>query len=94
MVLGFLLYEAADFTWHFGKMIYNGSKYAYDWYYKVPNSDEIEIDKLVIIERKLDKLEHILEKEEFQKLLHKLTDDDGTEILKNKLPTDPRMGEV
>ena len=49
MVLGFLLYEAADFTWHFGKIIYNGSKYAYNWYYEVPTPDEIEIDKLVII---------------------------------------------
>ena len=29
MVLGFLLYEAVDFTRHFGKIIYNGSKYAY-----------------------------------------------------------------
>lgn len=94
MVLGFLLYEAVDFTWHFGKMIYNGSKYAYDWYYEVPTSDEIEIDKLVIIERKLDKLEHILEKDEFQKLLHKLTDSDGNEILKNKLPSDPKIDEI
>ena len=94
MVLVFLLYEAVDFTWHFGKMIYNGSKYAYDWYYEVPTSDEIEIDKLVIIERKLDKLEHILEKDEFQKLLHKLTDSDGNEILKNKLPSDPKIDEI
>ncbi len=94
MVLGFLLYEAVDFTWHFGKMIYNGGKYAYDWYYEVPTSDEIEIDKLVIIERKLDKLEHILEKDEFQKLLHKLTDSDGNEILKNKLPSDPKIDEI
>lgn len=94
MVLGFLLYEAVDFTWHFGKMVYNGTKYAYDWYYEVPTSDEIEIDKLVIIERKLDKLEHILEKDEFQKLLQKLTDSDGNEILKNKLTTDPKIDEI
>ena len=74
MVLGFLLYEAVDFTWHFGKMIYNGSKYAYNWYYEVPTPDEIEIDKLVIIEKKLNKLESILEKEEFHKLLEQLKD--------------------
>ena len=75
MVLGFLLYEEVDFTWHFGKMIYNGSKYAYNWYYEVPTADEIEIDKLVIIEKKLNKLESILEKEEFHKLLEQLKDD-------------------
>tara|TARA_B100001093_G_scaffold478180_1_gene506100 strand:+ start:1392 stop:1619 length:228 start_codon:yes stop_codon:yes gene_type:complete len=75
MVLGFLLYEAVDFSWHFGKMIYNGSKYAYNWYYEVPTADEIEIDKLVIIEKKLNKLESILEKEEFHKLLEQLKDD-------------------
>ena len=75
MVLGFLLYEAVDFTWHFGKMIYNGSKYAYNWYYQVPTADEIEIDKLVIIEKKLNNLESILEKEEFHKLLEQLKDD-------------------
>lgn len=74
MVLGFLLYEAVDFTWHFGKMIYNGSKYAYNWYCEVPTPDEIEIDKLVIIEKKLNKLESILEKEEFHKLLEQLKD--------------------
>jgi len=94
MVLGFLLYEAADFTWHFGKLIYNGTKGVYDWYYEVPTQDDIEIDKLVIIEKKLDKLEHILEKDEFQKLLQKLTDGDGNEILKNKLTTDPKIDEI
>ena len=94
MVLGFLLYEAVDFTWHFGKIIYNGGKYAYNWYYEVPTSDDIEIDKLVIIERKLDRLESILEKDEFQKLLHKLVDEEGNEILKNKLPTDPKVDEI
>ena len=94
MVLGFLLYEAVDFTWHFGKMIYNGSKYAYNWYYEVPTPDDIEIDKLVSIERKLDRLDSILEKDEFQKLLHKLVDEEGNEILKNKLPTDPKVDEI
>ncbi len=94
MVLGFLLYEAADFTWHFGKIIYNGSKYAYNWYYEVPTADDIEIDKLVIIERKLNKLESILEQDDFKKLLHKLVDEDGNEILKNKLPTDPKVDEI
>jgi hypothetical protein len=94
MVLGFLLYEAADFTWHFGKLIYNGTKCVYDWYYEVPTQYDIEIDKLVIIEKKLDKLEHILEKDEFQKLLQKLTDSDGNEILKNKLTTDPKIDEI
>jgi hypothetical protein len=83
MVLGFLLYEAVDFTWHFGKLIYNGTKGVYDWYYEVPTQDDIEIDKLVVIEKKLDKLESILEKEEFQKLLHKLVDADDNELLKN-----------
>ena len=57
MVLGFLLYEAADFTWHFGKLIYNGTKSVYDWYYDVPTQDDIEIDKLIILEQKIDKLE-------------------------------------
>ncbi len=94
MVLGFLLYEAVDFTWHFGKMIYNGSKYAYNWYYEVPTPDDIEIDKLVIIEKKLDRLESILEKDEFQKLLNKLVDSKGNEILQNKLPTDPKIAEI
>ena len=69
MVLGFLLYEAVDFTWHFGKMVYNGTKYAYDWYYEVPTVDEIEIDKLVILEQKIDKLELMLEKIEPEHLL-------------------------
>ena len=94
MVLGFLLYEAADFTWHFGKIIYNGSKYAYNCYYEVPTSDDIEIDKLVIIEKKLNRLESILEKDDFQKLLHKLVDSKGNEILKNRLPTDPDIDEI
>ena len=48
----------------------------------------------VIIERKLNKLESILEKDDFQKLLHKLVDDDGNETLKNKLPTDPKIDEI
>ena len=90
MVLGFLLYEAVDFTWHFGKLIYNGTKGVYDWYYEVPTVDDIEIDKLVVIEKKLDRLESILEKDEFQKLLHKLVDADDNEILKNGLSPDTK----
>ena len=61
MVLGFLLYEAVDFVWHFGKMTYNGSKYVYDWYYEIPSADEIEIDKLKQLEEKIVHLEHLLE---------------------------------
>ena len=61
MVLGFLLYEAVDFVWHFGKMTYNGSKYVYDWYYEIPSADEIEIDKLKLLEEKIVHLEHLLE---------------------------------
>jgi hypothetical protein len=61
MVLGFLLYEAVDFVWHFGKMSYNGTKYVYDWYYEIPSVDEIEIDKLKLLEEKMVHLEHLLE---------------------------------
>ena len=61
MVLGFILYEAVDFVWHFGKMTYNGSKYVYDWYYEIPSADEIEIDKLKLLEEKIVHLEHLLE---------------------------------
>lgn len=60
MVLGFLLYEAVDFVWHFGKMSYNGSKYVYDWYYEVPTNDEIEISKLKALEEKIEHIENML----------------------------------
>ena len=29
MVLGFILYEAVDFVWHFGKLTWDGTKYVY-----------------------------------------------------------------
>ena len=60
MVLGFILYEAVDFVWHFGKMTYNGSKYVYDWYYEVPTNDEIEISKLKELEEKIVYIENML----------------------------------
>ena len=60
MVLGFILYEAVDFVWHFGKMTYNGSKYVYDWYYEVPTNDEIEISKLKELEEKIVHIENML----------------------------------
>ena len=69
MVLGFLLYEAVDFVWHFGKMSYNGSKYIYDWYYEIPSVDEIEIDKLKLLEEKMVHLEHLLEEKFDDKLM-------------------------
>tara|TARA_Y100001970_G_C13751936_1_gene611407 strand:- start:141 stop:365 length:225 start_codon:yes stop_codon:yes gene_type:complete len=69
MVLGFLLYEAVDFVWHFGKMTYNGSKYVYDWYYEIPSADEIEIDKLKLLEEKIVHLEHLLEDKLDDKLM-------------------------
>ena len=62
MVLGFLLYEAVDFAWHFGKMTYNGSKYVYDWYYEVPTPDDIEISKLKELEEKIIHIEDLLTK--------------------------------
>lgn len=61
MVLGFLLYEAVDLAWNFGGMTYRGSKYIYDWYYEVPTADEIEIDKLQLLEDKVTHLEELLE---------------------------------
>ena len=69
MVLGFILYEAVDFVWHFGKMSYNGSKYVYDWYYEIPSADEIEIDKLKLLEEKIVHLEHLLEEKFDDKLM-------------------------
>ena len=30
MVLGFILYEAVDFVWHFGKLTWDGIKYVYN----------------------------------------------------------------
>jgi len=60
MVLGFLLYEAVDFVWHFGKITYNGSKYVYDWYYEVPTPDDIEISKLKELEDKILHIEDLL----------------------------------
>ena len=60
MVLGFILYEAVDFVWHFCKMTYNGSKYVYDWYYEVPTNDEIEISKLKELEEKIVHIENML----------------------------------
>ncbi len=61
MVLGFLLYEAVDLVWNFGGMTYRGSKYVYDWYYEIPTADEIEIDKLQLLEDKVTHLEKLLE---------------------------------
>jgi len=61
MVLGFLLYEAVDLAWNFGGMTYRGSKYVYDWYYEIPTADEIEIDKLQLLEDKVTHLEKLLE---------------------------------
>ena len=60
MVLGFLLYEAVDFVWHFGKITHNGSKYVYDWYYEVPTPDDIEISKLKELEDKILHIEDLL----------------------------------
>ena len=61
MVLGFLLYEAVDLAWHFGGMTYRGSKYIYNWYYEIPSVDEIEINKLKLLEDKVTHLEKLLE---------------------------------
>ena len=61
MVLGFLLYEAVDLAWHFGGMTYRGGKYIYNWYYEIPTADEIEIDKLKLLEKKITNIEKLLE---------------------------------
>lgn len=61
MVLGFLLYETVDLVWHFGGMTYRGSKYIYDWYYQIQSADEIEINKLQLLEDKVTHLEKLLE---------------------------------
>jgi len=62
MVLGFILYEAVDFAWHFGKLTWDGTKYVYNWYYEIPTNDEIEINKLTLLENKIKHLEYLLEK--------------------------------
>ena len=62
MVLGFILYEAVDFVWHFGKLTWDGTKYVYNWYYEIPTNDEIEINKLTLLENKIKHLEDLLEK--------------------------------
>jgi len=60
MVLGFLLYEAVDLAWNFGGMTYRGVKNVYNWYYKVPTQDEIEIRKLGEIDKRMRHIENIL----------------------------------
>ena len=62
MVLGFILYEAVDFVWHFGKLTWDGTKYVYNWYYEIPSNDKIEIDKLTLLENKIKHIEELLEK--------------------------------
>ena len=42
-------------------MTYRGSKYIYDWYYEIPSVDEIEINKLKLLEDKVTHLEKLLE---------------------------------
>ena len=37
------------------------NKYVYDWYYEIPTADEIEIDKLKLLEDKVTHLEKLLE---------------------------------
>jgi len=60
MVLGFILYETADLVYNMGLMTYNGTAYAYNWYYGI-EADEIKKEReleelrlrLAILEKQL-----------------------------------------
>lgn len=71
MVLGFLLYEAVDLAWNFGGMTYRGGKYIYNWYYHVPSQDDIEIQDLEEIKKRMAVLEDLLRRQQSKNINNK-----------------------
>ena len=71
MVLGFLLYEAVDLAWNFGGITYRGGKYIYNWYYEIPTKDDIEIEKLDELRKRMEMLEEIIKKNKLENSLNK-----------------------
>ena len=65
-MIGFILYEAMDLTWTFGKTVFDIIGAGYRWYYHIPTEQqrmELEMlrltDKVHELEEKLDeKLEN------------------------------------
>lgn len=60
-MIGFILYEAMDLTWAFGKTVFDIIGAGYRWYYHIPNEQqriEMQImrltDKIQELEDKLD----------------------------------------
>ena len=63
-MIGFILYEAMDLTWAFGKTVFDIIGTGYRWYYHIPNEQqriEMQImrltDKIQELEEKLDRRE-------------------------------------
>ena len=60
-MIGFILYEAVDLTWAFGKTVFDIIGAGYRWYYHIPNEQqrmELEMlrltDKIIELEEKLN----------------------------------------
>ena len=46
MVLGFILYESVDLTIQMIRLVYNGTKTMYYWWYKKDQNENIELVEL------------------------------------------------
>ena len=65
MVLGFILYEGIDLTYHAVKMTYNGLYYLYNWNTNTNNNTNNEIidisqNKIHQLENRIEELENLL----------------------------------
>ena len=59
MVLGFILYEAADIVYNVGKLTVNGGKYVYNWYYDIDELNQIEHNKDEQIKDLIKRIEYL-----------------------------------
>jgi len=66
MVLGFIVYEAADIAYNVSKIGYNSVIGVYNWYYEIEDplvvQQKNENKKIEELEKKIDKLSEILVK--------------------------------
>lgn len=64
MVLGFVLYEAADIVYNVSKIGYNSVVGVYNWYYQIEDplvaEQKKETKRIEELENKIDKLSEIL----------------------------------
>ena len=62
MVLGFILYEGIDLTYHAVKSTYNGLYYLYNWNTNTNNNNIIDIsqNKIHELENRVEELENLL----------------------------------